>query len=893
MNPTPTKSWHILSVADVVTALDVDCRRGLTHEEAAKRLAESGSNILQEGKRVSALSLLLGQLQNVLIIILLAATVLSAILGHESEAIAIAIIVAFAVFLGFIQEYRAEKAIASLRKMAAPNATVLRDGEERRVPATDVVPGDIIVLHAGDRVPADARVSESVDLRMDESSLTGESLPVGKIDGVISDERASVGDRKNMVYAGTAATYGRGSAIITATGMHTELGAIAGMLQATETTQTPLQLQLDRMGKHLAHVALVMIVVIAGLGLFRGQPLLEMVIFGIALAVAVVPEALPAVVTISLAIGVQRMVKRHALVRRLPAVEALGSVTTICTDKTGTLTRNEMTVRSVVCDGAHYEVTGAGYAPHGNILRDGTVMDPIPPVLHQLLLGGLLASDARLAKSGEGWEITGDPTEAAIVVAAVKAGIRADDARASHPRIAEIPFTSESKRMTTVHRHDAGTVAFAKGAPEILVNACSHERTEHGDIPLTPERRTVIVSEAEAMAKRALRVLGIAMKEGVSIDAVEDGLVFLGVIGMIDPPRPEAKQAVSVCQDAGIRVMMITGDHPITAEAIAREIGILKKGRTVTGATLAEMNADQLAAEIDGIDVFARVSPEHKLTIVGALQKLGHVVAMTGDGVNDAPALKKADIGVAMGITGTDVAKEAAAMVLTDDNFASIVAAVEEGRGIFGNIKKYLMFLLSSNIGEICIMGVASAMGLPLPLTAVQILYVNLATDGLPALALAFDPPEADLMRRPPRDPRRGILTRRILTLLLTGGLWSTVVNLAVFIWALRSGLPVEEAMTLTFVTLIFIQFFKAYSFRSDVHTTFLRPFANGWLNLSILAEFLLIIACIYLPFLQHALGTYPLSWTDWAVVAVASASVVPVIDLAKWMYPGEGIKGM
>lgn len=871
-----------MTVAEVVKLLGVDAARGLTSAEAKLRLERDGENILEKGKSISAMQLFLEQFKDILIVILLIATGVSAFLGHENEAIAIAVIVAFAVTLGFVQEYRAERAIESLQKMAAPHANALRDGEERKIPAAEIVAGDVIVLHAGDRVPADARILSSANLHTDEASLTGESVPVGKIDKPIIDPRASVGDRKNMVYAGTSATYGRATAIVTSTGMRTELGSIAGMLQTMENKQTPLQQNLDKVGKTLAKAGFGIVLLIMLLGYLRGQGLIEMLIFGIALAVAVVPEALPAVVTISLAIGVQRMVKRHALVRRLPAVEALGSVTTICTDKTGTLTKDEMTIRSIICDKHAYDVTGAGYEPHGTFLLDEKIIDDVPDTLRQLLLGGMLSSDARLTKHESGWEAIGDPTEAAIVVAAEKAGLHRDRIDAKYKRFAEIPFTSETKRMTTLHESEEGTVAFAKGAPEILLHACVSELTATGIVELSDERRDEILADAETLAGRALRVLAVSMKKNVAVETAEQEMTFLGLVGMIDPPRPEATEAVKTCAAAGIRVVMITGDHPVTAQAIAKEIGILKGGKVVTGIELETMTQERLEAEVKSIDVFARVSPEHKLKVVAALQKHGDIVAMTGDGVNDAPALKNADIGVAMGITGTDVSKEAAAIVLTDDNFASIVAAVEEGRGIFGNIKKYLMYLLSANIGEICIMTLASALGLPLPLSAVQILYVNLATDGLPALALAFDPPEPNIMKRPPRDPRQSIFTRRVVTLMLTGGLWSTAVNLGVFLWALQNHATTEEAMAMTFMSLTLIEFFKAYVFRSDRESTFFRTFTNRWLNIFVAGEFLILLAIVYTPALQNVIGTFALTLTDWIVVGTAAFSIIPVMEIAK-----------
>jgi Ca2+-transporting ATPase len=875
--------WHTLPVEDVFSLLESN-PAGLTSAEAARRLAQYGPNELQETRRISPWAILLEQFKNILIIILLIAVGLSAILGHGVEAIAITVIVLFAVGLGFIQEYRAERAIEALRQMAAPTATVLRDGDDVELPARNLVPGDVILLEAGDRVPADARLIEAINLQVEEAALTGESVPVEKHTAPLADPRLGVGDRKNMVYAGTVVTYGRGRAVVVATGMQTEFGQIAQMLQTIEIGRTPLQENLDKVGHTLARAALVIVLLIVALGLLRGQPLLEMFIFGIALAVAVVPEALPAVVTISLAIGVQRMARRNALVRRLSAVETLGCTSVICSDKTGTLTRGEMTARRIFVAGRFLDVSGVGYEPQGTFSENGRVVEPTMPALQALLRGAMLASDARLAQTDGRWVVKGDPTEGALVVAAAKAGLQKTDLDQRFPRVHEIPFTSETKRMTTLHETGNGVVAYSKGAPEVILDSCTWEWTDEGPAPLDGGRREAILQVAQQMASDALRVLAVAYKPDARPENAEQEMTLLGLVGMIDAPRPEAKAAIQVCREAGIKPVMITGDHPVTAQAVARELGLLTSERVVIGAELDMMSDADLERDVENIAVYARVSPAHKLRVVTALQKKDHVVAMTGDGVNDAPALKQADIGVAMGITGTDVTKEAAAMTLTDDNFASIVAAVEEGRAIFGNIKKYLMYLLSSNIGEIGLMAGATLLGLPLPLTAVQILYVNLATDGLPALALSVDPPEPDMMRRPPRNPRTGIFTRPVVTLMTLGGIWSAIVNLSLFTWALNSGRSVAEAMTMTFVSLVLIQFFKAYNFRSDRHSVLDRPFANKWLNLAILWELLLLNAVVYLPFLHKPFGTFSLPLIDWAIVIAAAFTISPVLELAKWM---------
>ena len=877
--------WHSLTVAESLKSLS-STLTGLSSTEAAQRLEQFGPNELQTQGRVSPWTILLEQFKNVLIIILLLATTLSAFLGHGVEAIAITVIVLFAVILGFIQEFRAERAIEALREMAAPNATVLRDGREQRIPAKDLVPGDLIVLGTGDKVPADARLTEAINLQTVEAPLTGESAPVEKHSEALLDDQLPPADQKNMAFAGTAVTYGRGRALIVATGMATEFGKIARMLEEVDTAKTPLQKNLDRIGKSLARAAFAVVLVIVAVGLFRGQPFVEMLIFGVALAVAVVPEALPAVVTISLALGVKRMVRRNALVRRLPAVETLGSTSVICSDKTGTLTKDEMTVRKLYVAGRTIEVSGTGYEPLGTFSQNGTDFTRSEPLL-RMLRAATLASDARVEqRDGSGaWEVKGDPTEGALVVAAAKAGLNKLELDAQFARVSEIPFTAETKRMTTLHRiNTSDVVAYAKGAPEVIVQSCASVLTENGVESLDDARRAEVLESARMMAGEAMRVLAVAYKPHATLKDAESEMTLLGLAGMIDPPRPEAKAAVSKCNEAGIKVIMITGDHPLTAKAVAEELAITKGGRVVNGAELEAMDDAQLEREVESIEVCARVSPAHKLRVVTALQNRGQVVAMTGDGVNDAPALKKADIGIAMGITGTDVSKEAAAMTLTDDNFASIVAAVEEGRGIFSNIKKYLMYLLSSNIGEIGLMAGATLLGLPLPLSAVQILYVNLATDGLPALALAVDPPERGLMRRRPRDPHTGIFTRPVVLLMLAGGIWSAIVNLGLFIYAYNSGRPLAEAMTMTFVSLVLIQFFKAYNFRSDRDSVLRQPFANKWLNLAIGWELIMLAFILYVPVLERVFGTVALPLNDWLIIIAAALTISPVLELTKWL---------
>lgn len=875
--------FHALTAASALAELSVEAARGLSSAEAHKRLRQYGPNELAPAARASPLLLFLKQFKNALIIILSAAAALAGFLGNTAEAAAIGAIIILSAALGFVQEFRAERALEALRELSAPLALAVRDGREIEIPARELAAGDIILLAAGDRVPADARLIEAINLKTNEAALTGESAPGEKHSGALCPPEATAGDRQNMVFAGTTVTYGRGRAVVTATGPETEFGHIAQMLRAVPAADTPLQKSLRRLSVGITKIVILTAAVIAGLGVFRGQPLLEMVLFGVAVAVAVVPEALPAAVTISLALGVQRMAKRHALIRHLPAVETLGSTTVICADKTGTLTKDEMTARKILLSsGEILDITGSGYEPAGDFLSQNNPFRPTE-LLKLLLTAGALCSDARLTATDGTWNLKGDPTEAALVVAAHKAGLKKELLDEEHRRIAEIPFTSETKRMITLHQSGTETAAYAKGAMEVILSSSLYYRGATGTEPLTDKKRREILSAAETFAAEALRVIAIAYAPNSTLEAAKRRLTFLGLVGMIDPPRPEARAAIAACHKAGIKVMMITGDHPATAEAIARELNILPpEGRVVTGAELVAMNADEREQDIGRIAVCARVSPEHKLLIVETLKRQGQVVAMTGDGINDAPALKAADIGIAMGMTGTDVTKEAAAMILTDDNFASIVAAIEEGRVIFSNIKKFLMYLLSSNLGEIGLIAAASFLGLPLPLSAAQILYINLASDGLPALALGVDPPEKDGMERSPRGLSEGFFSRPVVALMAIGGIWSTLTTLSIFLWARASGRGLAYSMTMAFATLVLIQFLKTYNFRSDTHSVFRHPFSNRWLNLAIAAELLIFIALLNLPFLQRTFSLAALSLPDLAAAAGAAFLIVPILETAK-----------
>jgi len=918
--------WHSIDIDEVLQRLGAT-EGGLSEEEAQRRFEKFGPNELRKEKGKSPWSIFFDQFKDFLIILLLGATFVSLLIGEVLDAAAIMAIVIISAFLGFLQEYRAEKALEALKKMAALEALVIRGGRERRILAKELVPGDIILIHAGDKVPADARLIEEFNLKVDEAPLTGESVPVNKEVIVLPSETA-LADRKNMLYAGTIVTYGRGKAVVVATGMETEFGKIAQMIQLVEEETTPLERRMAEIGRWLGIGSLAVVAVVSALGIFRGHELLEMFLWGVSLAVAAVPEALPAVVTGALAIGVQRMAKRNAIVRKLPAVETLGCTTFICSDKTGTLTKNEMTVRRIWLDGDTIEVTGVGYEPKGEFVvasdkgqgARGNLPSSLNPYSHEglrlLLRTALLCNDAHLEQESEAWTIIGDPTEGALVVAAAKAGLDKKELDTLYPRIAEVPFTSERKRMSTIHATPDGTkMVCAKGAPEIVLARCNRIWRDGRIVELSEAERNEILRANEEMAADALRVLGIAYKEfppdasdfgddqlarGISTafeaplgraswseDVVERDLVFLGLMAMIDPPRDEVRDALRLCEQAGVKVAMVTGDHKLTAVAIAKELGMLKEGGlTLTGLELDRLSDEEFDRIVEDVAVYARVSPEHKMRIVEALKRKGHIVAMTGDGVNDAPALKRADMGVAMGITGTEVTKEASDMVLADDNFATIVAAIEEGRSIYDNIKKYLSYLLSCNVGEILIMFVASLMGLPLPLVTLQILWVNLTTDGLPAIALGVDPPEPDIMNRPPRDPEESVFTLPVKLLIAVISILMTIGTVPVFAsFVPKEGLVKAQTMAFTMVTMV--EMFNAFNCRSERHSIFkVGPFANRWLVLAVLSSILLQAAVIYIPFLQSIFGTAALNLADWLLITLISSSALIVVEAIKWLVP-------
>ncbi len=883
---------------DVLLArLGVDPDRGLAAAEVQSRLATFGPNELREAPPPPAWRRFLAQFAEPLVAILLVAAIVSGALGDLVDTVAILAIVVLNGVIGFVQEERAERALASLRRLSAPLAKVLRNGTLGSIPARELVPGDRIVLEAGDRVPADARLLRSFALRAEEASLTGESVPVEKDADDDLDLETVLGDRANMLYMGTAIASGKADALVVATGMETELGKIAGLLARADREPTPLQRRLDELGKALIGVILVIVALILALRLIRGGAFLESFLLSVSLAVAAVPEGLPAVVTLVLAMGLQRLVGRNALVRKLPAVETLGSVTVICSDKTGTLTRNEMTVREVVTGSAHYHVSGAGYEPTGGFHPkdgDGSPIDPRdrPDLIRAMRIAAWCnAAQVTRHSSGEGgWKVIGDPTEGALVVAARKAEIEARD-RDDHV-LHEIPFDSERRAMSVLVRGPAGSATmYTKGAPEVILEKCRHE-WRHGQAdPLSPERRAEIRAMAEAMAAQALRVLGLAERHHPDADHEsarrEEDLIFAGLVGMIDPPRDEARVAVGLCRGAGIRPVMITGDHPITALAIARELGIARPGdRALSGRELDGLADAELASAVDQVAVFARVSAEHKLRVVQAWKARGQVVAMTGDGVNDAPALKASDIGIAMGIAGTDVTREASDMVLTDDNFASIVSAVEEGRGIFANIRKFIHYLLASNASEVMLMLLAALIGWPAPLSAVQLLWVNLVTDGLPALALGMEPPESDLMDRPPRPPGEPVVTRWIGLMILCQGALMAAVGASAFAATYQHGEDPAQARAVTFGALAFAQLFFAFACRSPSRTLpALGLFSNPYLCGAIVASAALQLSAMTIPPVRAIFDVPAVAPGRWLVLlpmALLPATIVEVIKLAR-----------
>ena len=943
------QEWHALKPEEVLSHLRVE-GNGLTTEEAKKRLEYYGPNQLKEAPRPSFWQMLWEQLNNFVVILLIVASVISALLGDYVEAGAIMAIVVLNSILGIVQERRAEEALAALKKLAAPDAQVMRDGHRVSVPSYNLVPGDLVFLEAGNFVPADIRLLEAVNLRVEEASLTGESLAVQKNAASVLDKDVPLGDRKNTAFMGTVVSYGRGRGVVTSTGMHTQLGLIATMLQSVEAEETPLQRRLDQLGKTLSVAALFLVAIVfivalinyTDISMLFSDPLAylkmyaseitDVFIIAISLAIAAVPEGLPAVVTISLALGMREMIKRHALIRKLSSVETLGSATVICSDKTGTLTQNEMTVTCLWADEQFLEVTGTGYVPEGGFEVDGkTVNIADYPAIQTVLWLGILNNDASIETTGEEdsqktYRIVGDPTEGSLLVAAAKAGVAHVEIKEAYPRESEVPFDSERKRMITIHdvgtpraddlspftndKHKNWDVIAVKGAPDVVLELCTQYQDRNDKPqPLTDEIRGCILAANDEMTQDALRVIGLAYRleknvpdnpENFTAEDLEKDLVFVGLAGMIDPARPEVRPALEHAREAGIRTIMITGDYPNTARAIAETIGMLGQGRKVlTGAQLDSLSDEELKNVIEETAVFARVSPEHKMRIVDALQANDEVVAMTGDGVNDAPAIKRADIGVAMGITGTDVAKETADMVLTDDNYASIVAAVEQGRIIYSNIRKFVFFLLSSNIAEILIIFLATLAGLPAPLTAIQLLWLNLITDGAPALALAVEKGDPDIMQDKPRDKSEPIVNRSMSWGLVIQTIAQTGAVLTAFglglVWHLEAGatlvgnpityilqhdwrgIDVQTAETMAFVTLSLCELFRAYTVRSERTSIFkIGVFSNRYMQYAVGLSIVLLILVCAVPFLQPVFNTHFLSLQEWLIVI--GLSLIPAV---------------
>jgi len=905
--------WHRLDIQEAVKQTNSDLQNGLSAAEAARRLAEHGPNELVERGHKSPWAILLEQFTGIMVVILMISAVVSIILGETIDALVIMIIVVLNAILGFTQEYRAEQAMAALKRMAVPHVRVRRDGHLQEVTARELVPGDIIQLETGNTVPADARLLETANLRVQEAVLTGESEAVEKDPAPLAEENPPLGDRINSIYMGTIVTYGRGVALVTDTGMGTQLGKIANMLQSVGIEKTPLQRRLEQLARGLALAALVLVAIVFVLGLLRGENWIDMFRVSVAMAVAAVPEGLPAVVTIALALGAQRMLKRNALIRKLPAVETLGSVTVICSDKTGTLTQNRMTV--TVVDVAEHSLNMQerlrSFSP--TVRQE----DPVEPLLREspaiilTLAAGALCNDAVLEaiQSEPGtFSSVGDPTEGALVIASARAGLWKTELEQAFPRVAELPFDSDRKRMTTVHRPNPDLVpdllnpyqderpdffepghflVITKGAVDSLLEVSNRVWSGGQTEPLDEDWRGRILKANNDLAEKGMRVLGLAYCQSDTADPVESNLIFIGLVGMIDPARPEVKNAVQEAKAAGIRPVMITGDHPLTAAYIAEELGIAQNRKTLTGRDLDAMTIEQLEDVVEDVPVYARVSPEHKLKLVQALQQRGHIVAMTGDGVNDAPALKKAEIGVAMGITGTDVTKEASDMILLDDNFATIIASVKEGRRIYDNIRKFIKYTMTSNAGEIWVMLLAPFIGMPLPLTSLQILWINLVTDGLPGLALAIEPAERSVMQRPPYPPRENIFGRGMGRDILWIGLLMGLVSLGVGFLYYRMSPSASPAVwqTVTFTTLTLAQMGNALATRSDRDTLFqIGLFSNKAMVGSVLLTFVLQLAVIYVPFLNRAFSTTPLSLRDLLISLGFSVIVFFAVELFKWI---------
>ncbi len=876
--------WFQKSKEDLIPELNTDLEKGLSENEAKQRLEKYGPNELKEEVKQSMLSKVIAQFKDFLILILIAASIVSFIVGEKVDAVVIIAIVIVNAALGLYQEGKAEKALEALKKMAAPNAKVLRDGNVTVAPANTLVPGDIVLLETGDIIPADLRLIESSNLKIEEASLTGESVPVEKDANAVLAEDASLGDRFNMAYMSTVVSYGRGKGVVVGTGHNTEIGKIATMIQTYEDESTPLQRKLNQLGKTLGTITLLVCAAVFGLGLLQGRDVLEMFMTAISLAVAAVPEGLPAIVTIVLALGMNRMVQRNAIVKKLLAVETLGTTTYICSDKTGTLTQNEMTVVKAYTDGKIIEVTGIGYEPKGEFKVDDQIFNINESVNTNTLLSiGILCNDAKIDKTEDGYRVLGDPTEGALVTLAGKAGMTKEEINNKYPRIEEIPFDSDRKMMTTFHENFVPNkvVSFTKGAPDIMINKSNYIYQNGQVLPFTDELKAQVLDINSKFSREALRVLAMGFRlydslpQNTSAENIERDLIFVGLVGMIDPPREEAKEAIRKCKNAGIHTVMITGDYKETAFAIAKQLGMAdSEDQAIMGKELDNLSDEELRELVKEKRVYARVSPEHKVKIVDALKANGEIAAMTGDGVNDALALKKADIGVSMGITGTDVAKNTAEVILTDDNFASIVAAVEEGRIIYSNIKKFVFFLLSCNIGEVLIIFLSLLFGFQVPLKPIQLLWLNLVTDSFPALALGMEKGDPEIMDMPPRDPNEPILDKGMLRALLIQSIAICIATIGAYIWGMNKyGTEnLTMARTITFATLITAELLRAYSSRSLNHSIFhIGVFSNKAMTRSTLLSFILLLVVIYVPFLQPIFDTFTVGLADWLMILLFS----------------------
>ena len=887
-----TKWWH-LDVEEIASTLGTDGRTGLSAAAAAEKLRTLGPNELREKKGRGPLAIFLDQFKGLIIWVLIVAALVSGFLKEWVDALAILAIVILNAILGLVQEYRAEKSLAALKKLSAPLSKVIRDGTARVAPSRELVPGDLIEVEAGDHIPADSRVIwHTSNIAVQEASLTGESTPVNKTDIVLEEKDIPLAERANILYMGTSVVSGKARAFVVETGMQTELGRIAGLIQDIKKETTPLQRKLEQFGKWIIYLCFVLVAIVFGLEILRGGKLLDMFLTSVSLAVAAIPEGLPAVVTIALALGVQRMVRRNVLIRKLPSVETLGCATVICSDKTGTLTKNEMTVRAVWTSRTAFEVTGTGYDPSGEFRTASGPVDPREhPDLLKTLTAGVLCNNARLAVEDGKTSIFGDPTEIAILSAAAKAGVWKGDEENAYELVEEIPFDSERKKMSIVRRADQELTAFTKGAPDLLVNDCTYILEGGKERPLDPADRARIMAANDGYSSRALRVLAVAYRNldqephSYTAEAIERDLTFAGLVAMIDPPRPEVREAMAKCRTSGIRTVMITGDHKNTAVAIARELGFYgPDSRALTGEDVDGLGDAELDGSVEEVAVYARVSPEHKLRAVRAWRRKGEIAAMTGDGVNDAPAVKEADIGVAMGITGTDVTKEVSDMVIMDDNFASIVAAVEEGRGIYDNIRKFIHYLLSCNLGEILTMFTASLLGYPVPLLPIQILWVNLVTDGLPALALGVDPVDPRIMERPPRKPDEPVVTGARAWLISVQGTLVAICSLAAFLFVLiyeQEG--IERARTAALATLACSQLFHSFNCRSMRDSLFkLGILSNPQLVYATGLSFALQMAIIYVPFLQPVFKTQAMSALDLGMIIVFSSLPLWIMEMVK-----------